>query len=452
MKICIPGFFNFLMQKPVECDTIYTVMCIYVRGEKMGNRNWEDFGEEIRRLVQEAIDRKDFERLSESINRTVDQALASVRKAAADTGEAAKREFHNYKTQASADMSRSRKAVPSVKQQMKAPSRVPSVFGAFFGLAIGVELLGSALMLLFASAAIGGIGALVLCAVAALFAGGIGAALFALGVSSAKKLARIGRFKKYAGIIGENEYCNIAVLAAGVGLQDDTVVKDVEYMIKNRWFKQGHLDRERTCLMLTDRMHQQYLQLELQRAMQQEEKKAAVKQEEKETSGVEKHRENPQQSNGQGGQKPEVQKVIALGKAYLEKIRDCNERIPGEEISAKISRIEVLVDKIFLCIEQNPKKISDIRKMMDYYLPTTVKLLEAYAQMDAQPVGGENIRNAKKEIEETLDTLNAAFEKLLDSLFQETAWDVSSDISVLNTMLAQDGLKDDGLTGRKDKK
>ena len=82
---------------------------------------------------------------------------------------------------------------------------------------------------------------------------------------------------------------------------------------------------------------------------------------------------------------------------------------------------------------------------MDYYLPTTVKLLEAYAQMDAQPVGGENIQTAKKEIEDTLDTLNTAFEKLLDSLFQETAWDISSDISVLNTLLAQEGLKEDGL-------
>ena len=78
--------------------------------------------------------------------------------------------------------------------------------------------------------------------------------------------------------------------------------------------------------------------------------------------------------------------------------------------------------------------------MMQYYLPTTVKLLEAYEQLDKQPVQGENIRNSKREIEKTLDTLNVAFEKLLDSLFQDTAWDVSSDISVLQTRLAQEGL------------
>ena len=85
---------------------------------------------------------------------------------------------------------------------------------------------------------------------------------------------------------------------------------------------------------------------------------------------------------------------------------------------------------------------------MDYYLPTTVKLLEAYAQMESQPTSGTNIQSAKVEIEATLDTLNVAFEKLLDDLFLETAWDVSSDISVLNTMLAQEGLKEDGLKNK----
>ena len=83
---------------------------------------------------------------------------------------------------------------------------------------------------------------------------------------------------------------------------------------------------------------------------------------------------------------------------------------------------------------------------MDYYLPMTVKLLDAYEDMDSQPVQGENIASSKREIEETIDTLNVAFEKLLDSVFEDTAMDVSSDISVLNTVLAQEGLTEDELT------
>ena len=83
-----------------------------------------------------------------------------------------------------------------------------------------------------------------------------------------------------------------------------------------------------------------------------------------------------------------------------------------------------------------------LKKMMDYYLPM-IELLDAREDMDGQPVQGENITASKKEIEETIDTLNIAFEKLLDSIFRDTAWDVSTDISVLHTVLAQEGLTED---------
>ena len=78
-----------------------------------------------------------------------------------------------------------------------------------------------------------------------------------------------------------------------------------------------------------------------------------------------------------------------------------------------------------------------------------MKLLDAYEELDRQPVQGENIRNGKLEIEKTLDTLNLAFEKLLDSLFEDTAWDVATDISVLQTMLAQEGLTEQKLKAEK---
>ena len=96
-----------------------------------------------------------------------------------------------------------------------------------------------------------------------------------------------------------------------------------------------------------------------------------------------------------------------------------------------------------------PGVAPDLKKMMQYYLPMTVKLLNAYAEMDAQPVQGQTIRESKQEIEQTLDTLNQAFEKLLDDLFVEKAMDISSDISVLHTLLAQEGLTEDDLSKMK---
>lgn len=208
-------------------------------------------------------------------------------------------------------------------------------------------------------------------------------------------------------------------------------------MISKGWFRQGHMDGEKKCLILSNRAYEEYLQIETRR--QQSKAEEPVKKEEKTQENTkEKEAKNEKLT-------PEVQKIIDQGDAFIRKIHECNEAIPGEEISAKISRMEMLVDRIFDRVEENPQSVSDIRKLMEYYLPTTIKLLEAYEQLDKQPVDGENIQTAKREIEATLDTLNTAFEKLLDDLFQDTMWDVSSDISVLNTMLTQEGLKEDGM-------
>ena len=192
---------------------------------------------------------------------------------------------------------------------------------------------------------------------------------------------------------------------------------------------EGHMDRQETCLITSNETFRQYeetqKQLELKKA--QEIQKASQK---KKVS-------------------PEVQEVLDKGNEYLEKIRRSNDAIPGEEISAKISRMEQIVQQIFIRAEEHPEIIPDLKRLMNYYLPMTVKLLNAYEDMDKQPVQGENIKSSKKEIEETLDTLNEAFGKLLDSVFQDTAWDVSSDISVLHTVLAQEGLTDNDFTKQK---
>ena len=145
---------------------------------------------------------------------------------------------------------------------------------------------------------------------------------------------------------------------------------------------------------------------------------------------------------------PEVQQVLDKGNEFLEKIHRSNEAIPGVEISRKISRIELIVQKIFDRAKEHPEIIPDLNRLMDYYLPMTVKLLNAYEDMDSQPIQGENITASKREIEETLDTLNVAFEKLLDSVFEDITLDLSSDISVLHTVLAQEGLTEDDITRR----
>ena len=98
----------------------------------------------------------------------------------------------------------------------------------------------------------------------------------------------------------------------------------------------------------------------------------------------------------------------------------------------------------------HPEQLSQLRRFIDYYMPTTDKLVTAYKEFDTQPIQGDNIKAAKQEIAKALDTINDAYEKLYDSMYAEAAMDVASDISVLQTLLAQEGLtKDEFNHGRK---
>lgn len=399
----------------------------------MNGNDWERLGSDILRTVQDAIESCNYDRLNQTISNTVNQVVDGIARGANEARnlrEAAKKRDTAYKNAYVYNEVKQPPVVIEVNKPSNAGGILSIVFGTLWGVIAFALLLVFGVKSIFTGGIIGssviGIGSAGVLAVLSgcMIGGGI------------KAIGKNSRFKKYLKTIGNREYCNIRELAVKLRKEDAFVVKDLEKMIKKGWFKQGHLDKSKTCLMLTDRMYMQYQQLEDQKTKMEQEEQMRREAQRKVREDQEAYRKSLS---------PEVQKVIAEGDAYVEKLRECNDAIPGEEISAKISHMEMIIDKIFDRVEENPASVGEIRKLMDYYLPTTVKLLEAYIQMDAQPISGENIESSKREIEATLDTLNVAFEKLLDGMFQAKAWDVSSDISVLNTMLAQEGLKDDGL-------
>lgn len=124
----------------------------------------------------------------------------------------------------------------------------------------------------------------------------------------------------------------------------------------------------------------------------------------------------------------------------LDALRSANDAIPDDEMSEKIARLETVSARIFRQAQSNPEKMPQIRKFMDYYLPTALHLLRTYSELDSQGVEGENIRATKQRIEQVMDTLVVAFENQLDQLFQSDAMDVSADIAVMENMLRADGL------------
>lgn len=140
---------------------------------------------------------------------------------------------------------------------------------------------------------------------------------------------------------------------------------------------------------------------------------------------------------------PELDKMIRDGALAVEEMKRLDENIEDEKISQAIRKLEQTSQAIFQQVREAPEKLPQIRKFMDYYLPTTLKLLNAYDRMSSVGVGGENIDGTKERVEAIMDTIVAAFDKQLDGLFGAEALDVSADITVLETMLAREGLAGD---------
>lgn len=473
----------------------------------MENQDWEKLGEDISRTVQEAIDSQNYNRLNQTITNTISGAMDTLEKGLHNVGDVVDKTARNFQYHSGPQGTRwekknayryNREQDQNVyrgmyqgkgtqqggtyqqgqgsafyREQQRAYARgngagyrsaerrggqaeqsnalvkrqelfakptgakVGGIIMTVMGFTVGISMLftlGALVTSILLSPATMPLGIsvmIVLAVLAGMFtvAGGI------LAGAGTSLLGKVKRYQRYLSVLGEKEYCEIKSLADHVKKSNKFIVKDIQKMIRKGWFRQGHLDGQKTCLITSNEACEQYHDLMERMEKQKLEEKLTREQQQK---------EQEKQAKEQKQLDPQVQEIIRTGDEYIKKIHECNDAIPGEEISAKISRMEVLVDKIFDRVEQNPESITDIRRLMEYYLPTTVKLLEAYEELDSLPVQGENIITSKNEIEKTLDTLNVAFEKLLDSLFQDTAWDVSSDISVLNTMLAQEGLtKDD---------
>lgn len=296
---------------------------------------------------------------------------------------------------------------------------------------------------------------------------------YALIRSGRRKKALVKRFYLYGDIVGENrEYIALSELSDRSGISENQIREDIQALRADNILPYAVLDRSGTTLILSDRMYKEYINAENARKLREEEERVNNLRREAQDQGTGESWEQAEgkvaaqdakakaqaareeagkkaQENGRSGASKNedgqpTSALIAEGKAYIAEIRAINDRIPDtEEMSDKLYRLEEITKRIFEQVQKDPSKEKDLRKLMNYYLPTTTKLLNAYADLNDQPEAGENIRETKRQIEGSMDVINEAFEKLLDDLFQEQAWDLSSDLNVMKTMMAQDGLTED---------
>lgn len=212
---------------------------------------------------------------------------------------------------------------------------------------------------------------------------------------------RMRRFAKYLAAAGKNQSVSISRLATAAEVSERRVERDVEQMIdKGLWGEGAYLDLGAGTLFRSSDAADDYFA--------QKSEPVQPKETEEGYSGL------------------------------LRQIRNANDRIADPDLSAKIDRIEEVAGRIFRLVESQPEKKVKASTFLNYYLPTTQKLLDSYAEFEEAGVSGENLNQAKAKIRKTMDNIVAGFERQLDELYRADALDIDSDIRVMENMLRRD--------------
>jgi len=225
---------------------------------------------------------------------------------------------------------------------------------------------------------------------------------------------RFSRYKNYNAFMEGQGIVPISAFMQMAGVSRKVVVRDINAMINSGFLETGaYIDNELDCLVLSAEAAEK-MRAEIRGAKSDSPTDSKL-------------------SDKQAGQYA----------ANLAELREVNSFIKDESISDKVKRLEELTEKIFKTVEDNPQKQQQLRRFMNYYLPTTLKLVRSYATLEEQGVKGDNITSTKKSIDDVLNTLTKGFEQQLDQLFKSDAIDIASDISVLENLMQQDGLSND---------
>ena len=252
------------------------------------------------------------------------------------------------------------------------------------------------------------------------------------------KKKKTADYRNYAAIIGDRCEVNVRELSAKLGKTPSLVLSDLQMMIDKGYLgSEAYLDRARGILVM-DATASTFVDEE---PVYEEPVREAPKKPVREApkAPVREVRAEPIRTSENVAPADDVFREDEF-EEKLREIRTLNDQIDDEGVSNRIDRIGELTASIFRVVREKPDRADEVKKFMNYYLPTTFKLLKSYALMEKQSYQGENIVASRKKIESILDTLIAAFEQQQDRLFQSEALDVDADIQVLETMMAKDGL------------
>lgn len=250
-----------------------------------------------------------------------------------------------------------------------------------------------------------------------------------------RNLRRASKLKALQRAVGQREAVGFDDLAARMQVSPKAALAASRTLIKGGYLPEGRIDDENTTLMVTENAYHQYRQFQQSQRQTLAEREAAEAARAAEAAARAAHEQDISERLT-----PEQRAFVARGRDYVRQMDEPNAAIDDAAVSERITAIQDVVGRILARAEEEPAVIAGLDRLTAYYLPTTVKLLDAYDRLEEEPIQGENISSSRSEIEHTLEVLHSAFEKLFDDTYQDLSLDVSADISVLHAMLAQEGL------------
>lgn len=250
-----------------------------------------------------------------------------------------------------------------------------------------------------------------------------------------RNLRRASKLKALQRAVGQREAVGFDDLAARMQVSPKAALAASRTLIKGGYLPEGRIDDENTTLMVTENAYHQYRQFQQSQRQTLAEREAAEA-----ARAAEAAARAAREQDISERLTPEQRAFVACGRDYVRQMDELNAAIDDAAVSERITAIQDVVGRILARAEEEPAIIAGLDRLTAYYLPTTVKLLDAYDRLEEEPIQGENISSSRSEIEHTLEVLHSAFEKLFDDTYQDLSLDVSADISVLHAMLAQEGL------------
>lgn len=227
------------------------------------------------------------------------------------------------------------------------------------------------------------------------------------------------RYFRYLREIQNETVVSVEDLSSAVQQSTEKTVADLQELIRKDYFLQARLVEDNCLFLLDKNTYQMYKNYQLDYH---------------DTYTI------PSNESLDEMDQSKYDKSMKEGKYYMSQIDQVKNSIQDQDLVSKIDVFETRIINILNCVEEDPTKIDALDRFLNYYLPTTLKLLTSFKDFEESTSEAPEIIEAKEEIKKSFDSINFAFDQILVQLFEDKTMDVKTDISVLKTMLNQDGL------------